>query len=445
MCCCIFISAPDLWTFLIPSVERLNESITGCTESDDIIILGTCNNKDLLQCNECDTQFETKSEYEKHTCTKVYEEENPAPRSCSENRVLGQDRHSSIVNRSQKNQCNDQSKYKCQRCGKNFSYKYNLTRHVYRQACPELKQARKRMLIGENSGTFNCGECAMEFKSRGQYEVHVIEEHSMNQSNCYNCEQSFSQKSNLIRHLKSYQGSSCSKYSSPKYLQVTLKTNEQRALQVSGKDFPKSTVECAVCGIKFSNRRYLELHEIYKHGEGRDLKCMTCENTFTKTHELVRHISAAQCKRKKKWSQIYHDTFVNNKGALCTECGRHFPRRSNYVTHMMRHQMKKLAPSKANVKKKERKLYLCDICNKNVTHLASHKFVHQTEKKFVCECGKKYKEEKSLRSHKVHNCGQVHHCSLCTQIFKDKQYLKMHIFRYHDVDYETLENAGKWG
>ena len=411
-----------------------SERSTDCMDRDDPLTPHIQRNKVPIQCNKCDAQFKTKVRYKHHVYTK---HRDPVPNRENNNK----DKDEANVKTRRENL------YECQTCGRTYSTKCNLNRHINKLVCGELKRTRKQLdastcTMEDQGVVFNCGECAQEFTHKGLYEAHLIQEHDKEASHCRNCQKTFSSRCNLIRHVKK---SACYKYSLPQYVQLTLEANELRALQVSGKDFPKNTVECEICKTKFSNWKYLELHEIYKHGEGREVKCMTCEATFPETHELVRHISKAQCKRINKFNKLYRDTFVNNMGTVCVICGKHFPRKSNYVSHMMRHQMKNLTTTKVNLKTKERPLYHCDVCNQMVKNLTSHKIVHQTERPFVCECGKKYKDEKSLRSHKVHNCGQVHHCPLCKQIFKDKHYLKMHIFRFHDVDNDTLLNAGKQG
>ncbi|XP_069671040.1 uncharacterized protein [Periplaneta americana] len=75
-----------------------------------------------------------------------------------------------------------------------------------------------------------------------------------------------------------------------------------------------------------------------------------------------------------------------------------------------------------------RKIYKCDICGKQVTHLALHRRVHSGEKPYRCDvCGKCFALQGNLRKHSVvHTNKRPFRCDVCGKNFAQSIQLKHH-------------------
>ena len=82
----------------------------------------------------------------------------------------------------------DGVKYPCGQCGKQFSQKGTLVRHL-RTVHEEAK--------------YPCGQCGKQFSQKGSLDEHQRSVHEGVKYPCGQCGKQFSQKGNLARHHKS--------------------------------------------------------------------------------------------------------------------------------------------------------------------------------------------------------------------------------------------------
>ncbi|CAG0902032.1 unnamed protein product [Darwinula stevensoni] len=122
----------------------------------------------------------------------------------------------------------------------------------------------------------------------------------------------------------------------------------------------------------------------------------------------------------------YHRRCHSGEVFACPECKEHFSHWRNLSVHLWR----------AHVIDME--LYSCDQCNYKTYSQSKlmnlHKRIHSSERPYLCDtCGKGFKTNKQLRSHKtVHQDKKVskrlssRQCDLCQRVFSDKRMLRMH-------------------
>ena len=141
-------------------------------------------------------------------------------------------------------------RYKCNNCGKFFSYQSRLKEHIR-----NVHDGRK---------DHKCGTCGKSFTSAGYLRMHAAM-HTVHQGNrdykCDSCDKSFYQEGNLKRHIFAvHEGN---------------KNNK-----------------CKYCSKSFSRAAYLKKHFHIIHKGYKDHKCETCSKSFSERHHLKRHINA---------------------------------------------------------------------------------------------------------------------------------------------------------
>ncbi|XP_046405109.1 zinc finger protein 436-like [Ischnura elegans] len=160
------------------------------------------------------------------------------------------------------------------------------------------------------------------------------------EKNVRKCEKSFSQKSVLVRHIRTHT-----------------------------KETPYS---CGECEKSFSRKSHLVQH-IRTHTKEKPYTCGECEKSFSQKSVLVRHIR----------------THTKEKPYSCGECEKSFSQKSTFVSHIRTHT--KETP------------YSCGECEKSFSqksNLVSHIGTHTKEKPYSCgECEKSFSRKSNLLRH----------------------------------------------
>ncbi|XP_062851743.1 histone-lysine N-methyltransferase PRDM9-like [Trichomycterus rosablanca] len=244
-------------------------------------------------------------------------------------------------------------RHRCTECGKSFTRKNNLHRHL-------------RIHSGEKP--YQCSQCGQSFRERRNLQSHQSIHTGEKPFQCSQCGKSFSYKSHLQDHQlihtgeKPYQCSQCGKCFS--HLSNLLK---HQSIHTGEKPYC-----CPQCGKCFSHQGNLQKHQRVHTGE-KPYQCSECGKSFTRYDSLLQH-------------QRIH---TGEKPYQCSHCGKTFTQQNTLQQHERIHTGEKP--------------YQCLLCGKRFTHqstLGKHQLVHTGEKPHQCsQCKKSFSRQSHLQMH----------------------------------------------
>ena len=183
--------------------------------------------------------------------------------------------------------------------------------------------------------------------------------------------------------------------------------------------------QCLVCGKRFSTPSALKRH-LKRHAE-KAYKCDICDKAFVRKDELKSHLS----------------THAEVPFHVCENCGMCLPSRASLYNHkVIVHNLKKIEcdicektfVTKQNMMRHrkshgENATEKCPSCDKYFTRLKDHlsKCKKDRSRKFKCNCGKKFLENKYLQEHiKYKHGNERYQCPKCSHVFAHRKSFIIH-------------------
>lgn len=238
-----------------------------------------------FQCSACNEMFRSKAHAKEHNCIIEATDDGEAQIiHISDNREV------------------------CPTCGKSFSSKSNLTKHM--------------TLHGEKK--FQCSYCPKVFHLEVYLREHITCVHyNIFKFQCNVCGRLLKSKTGLIAHNRIFHAKNAEVFPCTKCGKVFKQKGNLRSHMFSHSTERK--FRCDVCPRAFKYPDQLSRHK-FEHKQLPSSRCVHCEKEFIRPYELKRHL------------QIYHSGYVYVCGICSSRCGH----RHTLVRHYKRKHVEKL-------------------------------------------------------------------------------------------------------
>jgi len=317
------------------------------------------------QCGDCPKAFLTMQHLKSHVLSHN-QEKNFTCGICSQRFIHADTLRRHMVRKHIKSQT-----FKCDKCPKEYKFKYVLQLHKKNKHNLEEKEEKneenvesanenqpivkkEEVLFKERQTEFVCYVCGKVFSKKYFLQNHLLIHSGAKPYTCEVCNKSFRQKGHLQRHQKTHSG--------------------------------ERNYQCSYCSKRFTRQEHLIVHEKSLHPPSgmKEVSlsiCNICNRSF-KTQCLKKHMKTHEPKKY-----------------LCSDCGGDFGTESAFKNHIIEgHHF--LEPVKT-----------CPICFKEFSraaHVRRHMINVHASNSFRCNvCGEGYLSEEEFQKHVVKGHGLV--------------------------------------
>jgi len=359
-----------------------------------------------LKCNKCDYATDSSATFRYHLKT----HERIIQRCDKCNKIL------------RKNMIHD-CRLDCKLCGKKFSHRDTLLRHIKHHHDPNPK----KICFHE------CDICGSKFIKKQSIRNHMEKKHLVEQVEIkvqtFTCDldgKMFKNKGKLNHHMKIHlppvKCDFCHKKLNIRSLKVHIMNSHTGIKQPSTKRIQEAK-KCPICGKILSSQGNLTMH-IRDHNK--TIKCKFCEKFFGTQSRLTAHM------------KYYHE---NPKNFICEICNKKFIHRSHLKVHVKFHDLNR---------PKDLKCSQCDYATDHRPSFEGHLNSHERKNARITEmknpnkcpkCPSVLGSKKILYSH----MSSVHpkfllECDICGKKFKHKQAIMMHFKGFHKIGKMEFQN-----
>lgn len=314
--------------------------------------------------------------------------------------------------------------------------------------------------LDENVQQFKCDECSQCFRDKRTLVRHGYV-HMGKQFKCTLCEKAYNRPDKLTAHMRKHAENECS----PEEDQKKTVPGAPYECQKCGEHFNLKKLlrthfydskcamqfECVRCHKMFANRKNYLRH---KSTHDAEFACHLCDNKYTRSHQLSRHLKEHGVVVKSEDSaDSEYDDSEEEKGIKvkpsarfqCDKCHVNFASEKYYRIHV-------------DASKCENEPYTCHVCFtvfSGKKALRRHSYTHTTEK-YECDlCEKEFGRPDLLSYHKKreHNVVSdpsqlthdptldpnefgVYQCQVCAAVLKDRRNLKRHYQMHSDIKFK---------
>ncbi|KAJ8918946.1 hypothetical protein NQ315_016848 [Exocentrus adspersus] len=263
-----------------------------------------------------------------------------------------------------------------------------------------------------------CGEFMRHGSAHNHYRLNP--ECKPDESKCPMCDEPFSEKQELLLHLKTHRKSGFNKCSVCFEQFVSAKHLSDHIRNAHTRDKKRNVYTCPECSQPFTSAESISNHVKEVHPGVKPFQCPVCGKDFLLNKSLRIHMNGH------KETTPY----------ICAHCGESFKWRKEHTRHIYRNHndnLEKIPKHKRKYTEKRVHLKLkCPICEKVFASrygYSHHQLIHKGEKKFLCYvCGNKFRTNAALQAHlSSHSDQKPFQCENCGRSFKQKAQLTLHL------------------
>lgn len=281
------------------------------------------------------------------------------------------------------------------------------------------------------SSGLECADCGKQFVSRKQYRGHRWFVHSPKTHICSVCGKGYVSAGRLAVHQKCHRGQEPRPHIviPPSSETIQIADGDQTSIIHINRD---ESVQCEVCGKKYSDKKRLNVHRRIIHGSTKHV-CPICSRSFNIRECMIKHMLIHRETRKSIYQpneEIFDDPLHGPRVHTCSICKESFVQLRGLEAHKATH-----GRTKDHLKQK---LDRIRCKSKQVTITQGDKSYEM----FECpQCHKYVSTRRQLFDHRkrVHK-PRKYACPICGKPFVTRQDMYMHIKSHDNTSRRKRDN-----